>query len=299
MKEVSTATGIRRAEEKVEALELMLKMTTDHMSAIQCDLTIKKEQLEESAKHINDSLLFSSILQKAIMPSEKDLALHFKNFLLYYKQKEAIGGDLLWVRERKGYTYLACIDCTGHGVPGAMLSMAAHFSLNNTFDRRKYTDPVRLLEDFNEQFYKHFHLHENDNEGMNHGLDIGLVIINPRRTEMRYAGTHQSLVSTDENGLQVYRGSRGYVGNKELHVEKSHRIRVEKGTKYFMFTDGISDQFGGPRNKKFLSKRMRALLQKTHSCGMPQQSDEMVKTLNQWQGTEEQTDDMLLVGFTL
>lgn len=297
--ETKTAVNKSLAEEKAEALELMLKMTTEHMTVVENELRTEREKLQVAAKQINDSLLFASILQNAIMPTEEELARHFSQYLLHYRQKDVIGGDLLWIRERDGQISIACMDCTGHGVPGAMLSMAAHFSLNDVFDKQAYTDPADLLEDFNTQFYRHFHCNKDSSNSINHGLDIGLAIVDADRKELKYAGTHQSLICTSGKDLTVFRGFPGYIGNENLHVEKTHTIQIDRGHKYFMFTDGISDQFGGPKNKKFLTKRLRDVLKRTHLLEMPAQSSEIVKTLKDWQGDEEQTDDMLLVGFTI
>ncbi len=286
------------AEEKAEALELMLKMTTDHMTAVEGELRFKQEKLEAAAKQINESLAFASILQNAIMPTGIELDQHFTDHLLFCRQKEAIGGDMLWIREQNGYTFTACMDCTGHGVPGAMLTMAAHFSLNDVFDKQPYKDPAKLLEDFNKHFFKYFHFNDHSNS-INHGLDIGLTAINPQRTELLYAGTRQSLICTSKKKLEVFRGFPGYIGNENLRVQKTHKIKIEKDSKFFMFTDGIQDQFGGPKNKKFLSKRLREILKRTHPLKMHRQSELIADSITKWQGDEEQTDDMLLVGFMI
>ncbi len=285
--------------ERIKSLEQMLHMTTSYMEEIEKEIREKNALLELYSRKFNESLTFSSLLQEAIMPSEREFKRVFKESFMIFRPKDIIGGDFLWMRERDGYIYVACIDCTGHGVPGAMLTMAAHFSLNASFEHTPTDDPALLISRFNTQFYNHFHLNQGEAEGLGHGLDIGMLIIHPDRTEVRYAGTHQSLICTNGMAVNVYRGNAGYVGNKVLKLDTSHRIRVEKGNKFFMFTDGISDQFGGPKNKKILSSRVRKMLERTHGSTIDRQKAFIETVLTKWQGDEDQTDDMLMVGFSL
>jgi len=298
-----TETGIPKNNEvayleRIQALEQMLQMTTKYLGTIETEMRKKNELLEACNHKFNESLAMSSLLQQAIMPSECTFKMKFAQSFVFFRPKDVIGGDTLWMREREGYLYLACIDCTGHGVPGAMLTMAAHFCLNASFENTPSDNPAVLLKRFNTQFYNHFHLSNVEEGGLSHGLDIGLIIINPHRNEVRYAGTRQNLVVTNRKSAKMYKGNAGYIGNKILHLDLSHRIKVVKGDKFFMFTDGIYDQFGGQKNKKILSSRILKVLEHTHSASMEHQKEFLETILTTWQGNEDQTDDILIVGFS-
>ncbi|MFZ6051408.1 SpoIIE family protein phosphatase [Halocola ammonii] len=286
-------------EQKVASLEQMLEMTTSYMSEVESDLKDKKERLETYNKQFNRSLSFASIIQSSIQPAETKIRNAFKDAILINKPRDVIGGDLVWLRETEKYTYLASMDCTGHGVPGALLSMVASFSMDAVIDGSEYSDPKELLTDFNNQFCSYFKRHEVEKKDLHHGLDIGVIIHDKVKKTLSFNGTRQSLIYTDTDGVHSLRGDSAYIGNKNLSLKSSVSVPLGKSHRYFLFSDGIVDQFGGPRNKKFLARRLRELLFKTRKLNLREQKEEILQSLDQWMEGEEQTDDILLIGFEL
>jgi serine phosphatase RsbU (regulator of sigma subunit) len=191
------------------------------------------------------------------------------------------------------------MDCTGHGVPGALLSMVASFSMNSVVAQADYKDPKELIIDFNDQFCTYFQHHENENKDLDHGLDIGMVILDREENTLRFNGTRQSLIYTNRNSIDNIRGDSAYIGNSSLTLGESTNLPVSSGGRYFLFSDGIVDQFGGPKNKKFLARRLRQLLFDTRNLDMKSQKDKVENEFDLWKGEEEQTDDILLIGFEI
>lgn len=284
-------------EQRVQSLEQMLEMTTSYMSQIEAELKEKKATLEEYNLQFTQSLDFASMIQRAIQPCEEDLTSVLSASFVLNKPRDVIGGDILWLRQQYGKIYIACLDCTGHGVPGALLSMMANFSLTNVLEASDYSDPGNLLHDFNKQFYNYLHIHQDSSKSITNGLDISLVIMDKAKRKVLFSGTRQSLVITTDVEVKVVKGSPAYIGEPKLNLEETTSIDIEKGMRFYLFSDGIVDQFGGPKNKKFLSKNLYDLLGKTHSLDMSEQRKKIVSSIENWMGTAEQTDDMLLVGF--
>jgi serine phosphatase RsbU (regulator of sigma subunit) len=139
--------------------------------------------------------------------------------------KETIGGDGMWVREHNGLIFLACMDCTGHGIPGALLSMAAYFCLNTTFESADFQDPANLINCFSHNLNEQLSGYEEKLEHAKHGLDMGMCIIDKNQGHLKYAGTNQSLIRIGRNESEMYKGDRGYVGNQKLSITSSPRIK--------------------------------------------------------------------------
>ena len=285
--------------EEISSLQQMLQMTTAYMSEIQKDLSRKKKELEISNKQIHDSLNFSASLQSTVQASDALLSTYLNEYFVINKPKNIISGDHLWARFKDGKFYLACIDCTGHGIPGAMLSMAAHFSLNAVFEKKNYDRPSEFLEDLNTQFYNHLNTSQPKTSLLYQGLDIGLCVIDINAGKLFYCGTHQALIKTSDAQISVYKGNRSYIGTPEVDLRLEFEIEIKEGDKFFMFTDGLIDQFGGPNHKKILAKRIHHILKSTHQLNIAKQEEVIDSALIDWKGHCEQTDDILLIGFKI
>jgi serine phosphatase RsbU (regulator of sigma subunit) len=285
--------------EKCQSLEQMLTMNTSYMQDIEKDLSDKKAVLQAANSRITESMNFSKIMLDLIYPEESQLKTIFADAFSLNMPKETIGGDGMWVREHNGLIYLACLDCTGHGIPGALLSMAAFFSLNATFESANFDDPAQLINSFSDNLTNQLTGRENKFEHATHGLDMGMCIIDKGQRCLKYAGTHQSLVRVGQDESKIYKGGRGYVGDKNLNITSSSAIKIAEEDRFYLFTDGFPDQFGGNRNKKMKAGRLLNMLKCPEQMEMKERKAHLKKGFNAWKGDAEQTDDALIIGFKL
>lgn len=282
-------------QEKVSSLEDMLSMTTSYMSDVENKLKTANDKIKAVYSDLLQSLNYASLIQQSIQPKAELLDSVFQEHCIVNRPKEIIGGDNFWVEVKENKIYAACLDCTGHGVPGAMLTVGAHFSLNIIFQQKKYERPESMLEDFNLHFYNFFS-QKQSSEDLRQGLDIGLIIFDTTTEIINYCGTNISLIRINKDEKKIYRGNRSYIGNEQIDLSVSHSFNSKSTDSYFMHSDGVTDQFGGDRNKKLGHKRLENLLQNIFSLNMNKQREIIDSFLSDWKGSKEQTDDMLLLG---
>ncbi|PCH69517.1 MAG: hypothetical protein COC01_01300 [Bacteroidetes bacterium] len=289
----------------------------DYLNIYGQDITEKKKaeeaiqdkniQLELINKHITDSIQYAKNIQTAILPKMEDFQAAFPNSFILYKPKAVVSGDFYWfttiTKNDKEYHIVAAIDCTGHGVPGAFMSMIGNELLNQIVGEKQIIYPATILKNLHSGIMFSLKQSQRDAKAKD-GMDLSICVIDPLKMEMNFAGALRPLYmigSKSSSKLKQIKPDRLGIGG-EFFIERNftnHKIKLEKGHKIYMFTDGIVDQFGGPRNKKFLPKRFRKLLRKIHSLPMPEQKEKMENELTDWKGHIEQTDDIMVIGIQI
>lgn len=261
------------------------------------ELKITKKLADDQHKSITDSINYASRIQDAIIPKPTDLKNRFKDVFLYHEAKNVVSGDFPWLLQDNTFTYIAAVDCTGHGVPGAMMSLIGHLLLND-LARHQDIDPAQLLTNLHWSIVKTLKQTE-EGKQTSDGMDVALCRIDKIRNEVQFAGAHRPLYHISEGHLYVYNGDKYPIGGNQYKGKNSfsnHSIQVKEGDSIYFFSDGLSDQFGGPAGQKFGSKRIRETLLENAHLNMHDQHISMKKAFEDWKGTNKQIDDLLLIG---
>ena len=253
----------------------------------------QKVVVEEKNKDITDSIVYASTIQQAIIRSQDNIREMFKDFFVFYKARDIVSGDFYWAHETEdGKKLVVVADCTGHGVPGAMMSMLGSAFLNEIVIERKERAPDQILNRMREQVKRAL-----DKEGTNDGMDMAVCCI--EGDTMTFAGANLPLYVLRENEIHVLKGNKQPVGNfaSEEKPFESQEMFVQKGDLVYLFSDGFADQFGGPKGKKYKYQTLRKKLLDICSNSLSDQGKLLRSEFEMWKGDMEQVDDVCMLGF--
>ena len=253
-------------------------------------------EIQNKNKKINDSINYAKRIQGAILPDNNVIRSVFPDSFIFYKAKDVVSGDFPWFLQRGDDIFIAAVDCTGHGVPGALISLIGYFLLNDIVRSRKVTDPGQILDQLDEGVTQTLRQDSDDSKSKD-GMDIALCHIN--KNQVNYAGAHRPLYHMKKGEMNEIKGDKFPIGGgtyKNQTNFMTHSIKMGKGDSVYFCSDGFPDQFGGPDNRKFGPKRTRALIQENHSRSMDEVHDILSGAWIEWQGEEKQTDDVLMIG---
>lgn len=261
----------------------------------------QKEKIEEQKKHITDSIFYARRIQNAILPSFQLIDKHLREYFILYMPKDIVSGDFYWMHECDGLVMIAAVDCTGHGVPGAFMSIVGFNQLNHAVNVNNARKAAEILDALNEGVIST--LNENKSEGsIKDGMDMALCILDLRAKKAEFAGANNPLVIVRNNEIIKYRGDRFPIGAFEgtrPQRFKNNEIELQSGDCIYLFSDGYEDQFGGPENKKFMSRRFEELLGEVSPLPVAEQKKVLIERLSAWMGTNEQVDDILVIGIKI
>jgi serine phosphatase RsbU (regulator of sigma subunit) len=262
-------------------------------------LTNVKVKLQHN--EIIESINYAQRIQSAMLPPEAYFSeLLNENFILY-KPRDIVSGDFYWIKQVKQYIVLVAADCTGHGVPGAFMSMLGISYLNEIVQRREITQANQVLNELRKQIKHSLRQHGKRDESKD-GIDMAICVLDLKSMKMQYAGANSPLyLIKDVEGrpefqeIKADRMPLGYYQSKDRSFV-NHDIELDIGDAFYMFSDGFIDQKGGKDEKKFLSKNFKNLLLEIHDQPMHDQKDILEKTLSDWMGKNSQIDDILVAG---
>lgn len=259
-------------------------------------------QLEESRERILESLNCASVIQESILPRNELFDRLFSEWFILYRPRDIVGGDLYWLRELNGFTLLAVIDCTGHGVPGAFMTMTVNSVLNHIVDTVRCDDPALILSEVNREIQKTLHLRRGGDSMVDAGLDIVLCCVNHDQQKVTYAGAGLALYVFADNEVQEIKGCRagvGYSGNDPDYRYTNHILDIGAGTIFYALTDGFLDENGGTKGFGFGRERLKAMVKCHAKQPLMRQKEYFEQTLVEWRGARNQRDDITMVGFRL
>ncbi len=252
----------------------------------------QKREIEAQFKEITDSIVYAKRIQSAILYSTTLIKKYLKESFVVYKPKDVVAGDFYWVAQKDDKTLFAAADCTGHGVPGAMVSVICSHALNRAVREYGLTDPGKILDKTREIVLEEF---SKSDEGVKDGMDIALCLLEGNK--LKYSGAYNPLWLIRDDELIITKADKQPVGRSDTKKPyTTHSFDLQKGDIIYLFTDGYADQFGGENNKKFMSKRFRALLLEIHKKSMETQKAIIEETFKEWKGTNEQIDDVCVIG---
>ncbi|MCU4175884.1 PAS domain S-box protein [Carboxylicivirga sp. N1Y90] len=303
--EIETEDGIRIMEIKAIP-EFNEDKDLESILFVAHDMTeFKKieQEIKEKNKKISDSINYAQRIQTAILPDTNLLQQYYPRSFIFYRPKDVVSGDFPWMFKKDNYFYIAAVDCTGHGVPGALLSFIGYFLMNNIVSSSNKMTAAELLDSLHLEVRRTL---RQDQEGANgrDGMDLALAKIDLDSDELQFAGAHNPMYYLSEGELQIYKGSRKGIGGKPLlkKVEKDFEnnvIRYKKGDQFFIFSDGLPDQSGGPKGRKYQSKRIREGLTEAPNQTMAHFERHFTTDFYDWMGDYKQVDDVLLIGLEL
>ncbi|WP_375561423.1 SpoIIE family protein phosphatase [Bernardetia sp. OM2101] len=264
------------------------------------DIENQKELLEIKNKHILDSINYAKRIQRAMLLSEEEVISIFPSSFIFFSPKDIVSGDFYWLAKVNEYRFVAVIDCTGHGVPGAFMSLILNDGLNEIVRLRNIYEPAIILEQL------HIHVMNalrQKGSANRDGADMSLCVINDKLNTLTFSGARQNLVFFKENELIELKANRqsigGYIKNEDLQKFTSHIIDLSsyKDSYFYLSSDGFADQFGGENETKLLRQNFKKKLQKICTSDCKTQYKELKKYFQNWKGDYDQIDDVLVIGF--
>ncbi|PCI97355.1 MAG: hypothetical protein COB15_07900 [Flavobacteriales bacterium] len=269
--------------------------------------------IEEKNKDITDSINYAERIQKATLPEEGLLQKHFESFI-YFKPKDIVSGDFYWIKEIDQKIYFSVVDCTGHGVPGAFMSMIGYNSLNRIVEDFKISDTGKILDKLNELVVQAIGGKSKlDEMDIRDGMDLSICCIDKTNNVLTYSGANNSLYLLRDSNIElkaikaIFEGQGNYFyefkadkmaigGDLNKRTYATHTLKLEKEDSIYLFTDGYADQFGGEKGKKFMYKKFKNLLLSIQDKSMNHQLSFLDKTLIDWKGDIDQLDDICVLG---
>jgi serine phosphatase RsbU (regulator of sigma subunit) len=257
----------------------------------------KNEVIEEKNKNITDSINYAKRLQNAILPSNEIVSSTLSEHFLLYQPKDIVSGDFYWVSDHGNKFMVAAIDCTGHGVPGALMSIVGYNAIAQTVNELNITKPDQVLISMNSIIKKI--LHQDAKSDIRDGMDMALCTFDRVTNVLEYSGANNPIYIVSDRKMIVVKATKLTVGSIQEEVNylpENHIIPLKKGDCFYIFSDGYADQFGGKDNKKFKTSRLQELLLAINDQPMPVQQKRIQDAFSEWKGNNEQVDDVLVIG---
>ncbi|MDH5248500.1 MAG: PAS domain S-box protein [Cyclobacteriaceae bacterium] len=257
-------------------------------------------EIHNKNKKITESINYAKRIQNAILPNSRVIRKALPDSFILYKPRDVVSGDFPWFIQIREEIFIAAVDCTGHGVPGALLSLIGYFLLNDIVRSRKITEPGKILDLLDEGVTTT--LRQDEYVTARDGMDIALCKINVNTREIEYAGAHRPLHIVKNGIMEEVKGNKFPIGGgifKNQTNFTNTKIKLEKGDSIFFSSDGFTDQFGGPRGRKLGPKKVREIIIDVHTHTMPEAMVIFDQQWEHWRGDTKQTDDVLLIGLKL
>ena len=258
----------------------------------------KQKQIVETKNHeILDSISYAKRIQSAILPQEKTIKHYFPNSFIIYKPKDIVAGDFYWFEVIDNLIFFAAADCTGHGVPGAMVSVVCHNALNRSVKEFNLKLPNQILDKTREIVISEF---EKSDEDVKDGMDISLCVFNLKEQKLCWSGAHNPLWILRNKEIIEYKADKQPIG-KFAHAKpfSLHEIEIQQNDEIYFFTDGFQDQFGGEKGKKFKASKMKEILLSNEEKSVFDKENILHLTFNNWKGDLEQIDDVCFIGLKI
>jgi len=289
---------------------LFIRWRTFHLKARQKELESEvanatteirdqKDRIEEAHKNIKDSITYAKRIQSAILPSARIVKEYLPKSFILYNPKDIVAGDFYWMEQKDEFILFAAADCTGHGVPGAMVSVVCNNGLNRSVREFGLSDPGKILDKTREIVISEF---EKSDEDVKDGMDISLCALNLKTRTLYWSGANNPIwiIRKGANVIDEIKGNKQPVGKFADNTPfQTHKMEMNEGDTFYIFTDGYQDQFGGERGKKFKAAQMKELLLSLANESMEKQCETIQNAFEVWKGKLEQVDDMCFIGVRL
>lgn len=263
------------------------------------EITRQKEIIEEKNKEVHDSITYAKRIQAAILPPDKLVTTQLGNSFVLFKPKDIVSGDFYWIETAGEKTLLAAVDCTGHGVPGAMVSVVGYNALNSCVKEFGLTEPAAILDKLTSLVEETF---DRSDSNVKDGMDISLICLEKKngKKSLEFAGANNPLWLVRKGKVEEIKGDKQPIGKFDQRKPfRNHKLELEKGDNIYLFTDGFADQFGGPKGKKFKYKQLGDLLLEIRDKDMNAQKELLHSAFENWRTGLEQVDDVCIIGLKI
>ncbi len=283
--------------ENERSLEKKVTERTEEVVRQKEEIEGKNQELEILYKQVTDSIHYAKRIQEAILPPQNYVDEVLPNSFVLYKPKDIVSGDFYWIVKKNNLVYFAAVDCTGHGVPGAFMSLVGHNILQDIINHSNKLSPAEIMNSLREGVINTLNAN-NSGRDTKDGMDMTLCCINYDTLELQYAAAFNPLYIVRNGELLQHEANKfpigKFIGEKQNFTNNT--LQLQKNDQLFIFSDGYADQFGGPKGKKFMVGSFRKLLKSITPLDVKKQKETLNTTLNNWQGEQEQVDDVLVIG---
>ncbi|MBX7095091.1 MAG: YfiR/HmsC family protein [Flavobacteriales bacterium] len=281
----------KRVNQQLGQLNKQLKKHKD-------DLFLQKITIEHKNREIEDSINYARRIQDALMPSPHLLRNYFADNFILYLPKSIVSGDFFWFHQTEKQAMVAVVDCTGHGVPGAMMSVIGLKLLNEAVNEKKLIHPSEIVEHIDQGVAEAFR--QNAQMNIRDGMDLSIISIDTSTRKLEFAGVYNPLYIVNESGLRELKADKKAIGSITGDFRYTNQtLQLNAGDSIYLFTDGYADQFGGSGGKKFKYAQLRQLLKDNFNRNMTDQEKIIRNTFESWRGQLEQVDDICMVGIRI
>ncbi len=259
----------------------------------------ERKKATQLYRNLTDSIDYAKRIQQSFMTAPKNITRLFPDAFILYKPKDKVSGDFFWFKNFGDKRLIAAVDCTGHGVPGAFVSMVGNHVLNTV--TKLYSKPSEILDILHVQSSELLRSGLEEDQRMMDGMDIALCLIDVNTYEIEFSGAYNSLYIIRNGELIELKADRFSIGSDQAYENNytNHTFQLQEGDRLYLFSDGYADQFGGPKGKKYLVKRFRQKLLEICNYDMQTQKHFLEEEFLRWKGAKEQTDDILLIGIQM
>jgi serine phosphatase RsbU (regulator of sigma subunit) len=275
------------------------------------------EEIKKQKQQITDSIVYASRIQIAVLPQKSYIKNILGNYFILFKPRDIVSGDFYFFQQKGNLIYIVAADSTGHGVPGAFMSMLGITFLNAIINKDESANKIPFVGGFVDRIQEIRTKEPNAasildalramvknalgqtgaQDEAKDGMDLALCILNTKTLKMQYSGAHNPLYLFRDDSLIEYKGDRMPIG---IHLKEKpftdHTIQLKKGDAFYLFSDGFVDQFGGKNNSKYKAKRFKQFLAEIQENTMPEQKERLLNEFKTWKGTYEQVDDVIVIG---
>lgn len=294
-------TEIHQQKEEILSQRNNLEELYNELNHRKEEIQTQHDIIDKKNQYITDSITYAKFIQEAILPQSQQIQKIIPESFIYFEPKDILSGDFYWIEKKDQNIYIAIVDSSGHGIPGAFISIIGNNLLNQAVFDKEFTSPENILDYLNKGLYKALKEHYNEFI-IESGMDIAVLRYDTNKNILTYVGAHNPIYLIRNSELIQYKSTAYPLGlsleEEEIEVQEQ-TIQIQTGDTLYFYSDGYTDQFGGPQNKKFMYKRLRELLINIHNQPCNIQKNQLVHVFKDWKGDNEQVDDVLFIGMKL
>jgi serine phosphatase RsbU (regulator of sigma subunit) len=276
---------------------LKLNEQYQEISRQHTEIQTQRDEIEKNHQQIQSSIKYAQRIQSAILPRSEDLVSIMQHIFLIFRPKDVVSGDFYWVHKIENTKVVIVADCTGHGVPGAFMSMIGNELLNEIISINHILIPSKILENLHKGVKRALKQEDSSNRD---GMDIAVCVIDTITKKAKFAGAKNPVVYVENGELHVIKGNRNPIGGVQKDSDEPfelHEFEVTDNTMIYLYTDGFQDQFGGKNDKRLGAKRLKELMLSNYMLSMEEQKNTLETILDLWMRGYPQTDDITILGF--
>ncbi len=285
-----------KLEQQVRERTHELEVANTEIEAQRDFARFQRDQIAQHQKSIMDSINYAQTIQNSLLPSAPMLRAQLPEHFVLFKPRDVVSGDYYWFSDHSDHFYIAAADCTGHGVPGAFMSMLGMALLNEIISKNQFIDPDRLLNELRHQIMETLH-QKGDPGAARDGMDMVVCKVDRKERRLQFAGANNPLYLIRDGELSEYKTDKMHVSIHDvMHPFNNQEIELKPGDAIYIFSDGYADQFGGPKGKKFKYQPFKDLLVSNSEKEMVEQGLLLDQAFERWKGDLDQIDDVIVIG---